>query len=224
MAKLTLVIGNKNYSSWSLRPWLALRMAGLDFEEVRIPLYEPGSHDAILRHSAAGRVPVLRDGDATIWDSLAICEYVAERAPQAGLWPDDRAVRAHARSISAEMHAGFGALRSAMPMNLRIERATLAASPSAAVQADVTRIIAIFEACRARHGAAGDFLFGRFTIADAMFAPVATRFRSYSVALPARAQAYADALFALAPMREWVAAGVAETERFPDYEALVASH
>ena len=224
MSRLVLVIGNKNYSSWSLRPWLALRMAGLDFEEVRIPLYEPGSHDAILRHSPAGRVPVLRDGDVTVWDSLAICEYVAELAPQARLWPDDRAVRAHARSISAEMHAGFTALRTAMPMNLRIERATLAASPSAAVQDDVTRIIAIFEACRARHGAAGDFLFGRFTIADAMFAPVATRFRSYSVALPARAQAYADALFALAPMREWVAAGVAETERFPDYEALVASH
>ena len=224
MSRLVLVIGNKNYSSWSLRPWLALRMAGLDFEEVRIPLYEPGSHDAILRHSPAGRVPVLRDGDVTVWDSLAICEYVAELAPQARLWPDDRAVRAHARSISAEMHAGFTALRTAMPMNLRIERATLAASPSAAVQDDVTRIIAIFEACRARHGAAGDYLFGRFTIADAMFAPVATRFRSYSVALPARAQAYADALFALAPMREWVAAGVAETERLPDTEALVAPH
>jgi len=222
MSRLTLVIGNKNYSSWSLRPWLALRMAGLDFEEERIPLYAPGSHDAILRYSPAGKVPVLRDGDVTVWDSLAICEYVAELAPQAGLWPDDRAARANARSISAEMHAGFAALRSAMPMNLRIERARLAAPPSAAVQADVARITAIFEACRARYGAAGDFLFGRFTIADAMFAPVAMRFRSYSVTLPPRAQAYADALSALAPMREWVVAGVAEAERFQDYEALVA--
>jgi glutathione S-transferase len=222
MSRLVLVVGNKNYSSWSLRPWLALRMAGLDFDEVRIPLYAPDSHDAILRHSPAGKVPALRDGDVTVWDSLAICEYVAELAQQAGLWPDERAVRAHARSISAEMHAGFAALRSAMPMNLRIERATLAAPPSAAVQADVARITAIFEECRARYGAAGDFLFGRFTIADAMFAPVATRFRSYSVPLPPRAQAYADALWALAPMREWAAAGVAETERFPDYEALVA--
>jgi len=222
MSKLTLVIGNKNYSSWSLRPWLALRMAGLDFDEVRVPLYAPGSHDAILRHSPAGKVPVLRDGDVTVWDSLAICEYVAELAPQAGLWPGDRAQRAHARSISAEMHAGFAALRSAMPMNLRIERARLAAPPSAAVQADVARITAIFEECRARYGAAGDFLFGRFTIADAMFAPVAMRFRSYSVTLPPRAQAYADALSALAPMREWVVAGVAEAERFQDYEALVA--
>jgi glutathione S-transferase len=223
MSKLTLVVGNKNYSSWSLRPWLALRMAGLEFGEVRVPLYGRGSHEAILRHSPAGKVPVLRDGDLTVWDSLAICEYIAELAPQAGLWPDDRAARAHARSISAEMHAGFAALRSAMPMNLRIERARLAASPSAPVQADIARIIAIFEECRARHAAAGDFLFGRFTVADAMFAPVATRFRSYSVTLPTRAQAYADALLALAPMREWVSAGVAESERFPDYEALVAA-
>ncbi len=222
MSRLTLVVGNKNYSSWSLRPWLALRMAGLDFDEVRIPLYGPGSHEAILRHSPAGRVPVLHNADVTIWDSLAICEYVAELAPEAGLWPADRAERAHARSISAEMHAGFGALRSAMPMNLRIERAKPAAPPSAAVEADIARITAIFEECRARHAADGDLLFGRFTIADAMFAPVVTRFRSYSVPLPPRAHAYADALWSLVPMREWTAAGVAETERFPDYEALVA--
>ena len=223
MARLVLVVGNKNYSSWSLRPWLALKMAGLDFDEVRIPLYAPGSREAILRHSPAGRVPVLRDGDLTIWDSLAICEYAAEVAPQARLWPADPALRAEARSLSAEMHSGFAALRAAMPMNLRIERASLAAPPSAAVQADVARITAIFETCRARRAAAGAFLFGGFTIADAMFAPVATRFRSYSVPLPPRAQAYADALWSLAPMREWVAAGVAESERFPEYEALVAA-
>ncbi len=222
MHRLTLVVGNKNYSSWSLRPWLALQMAGLDFDEVRIPLYEPGSHDAILRHSPAARVPILRDGALTIWDSLAICEYVAELAPQAGLWPDDRALRAEARSISAEMHAGFAALRTAMPMNLRIERAQLAASPPAAVQADVARIVAIFEACRERHHAGGAFLFGRFTIADAMFAPVATRFRTYSVPLSARSEAYCEALWSLAPMRAWTAAAVAETERLPAYEALVA--
>lgn len=223
MARLVLVVGNKNYSSWSLRPWLALKMAGLDFDEVRIPLYAPGSREAILRHSPAGRVPILHDGDLTIWDSLAICEYVAELAPQAGLWPADPSLRAEARSISAEMHSGFAALRAAMPMNLRIERASLATPPPAAVQADVARITAIFETCRARHAAAGAFLFGGFTIADAMFAPVATRFRSYSVPLPPRAQAYADALWSLAPMREWVTAGVAERERFPEYEALVAA-
>jgi glutathione S-transferase len=168
-------------------------------------------------------VPILHDGDVTIWDSLAICEYAAELAPRAGLWPDDRATRAHARSISAEMHAGFGALRTAMPMNLSLDGAQLVKPPSAEVQADVARIVAIFEECRARHGDAGAFLFGGFTIADAMYAPVATRLRSYSVALPARSQAYVDALRSLAPMQEWAAAGVAEVERFPEYEALVRS-
>ncbi len=151
MSPLTLVVGNKNYSSWSLRPWLALRMAGLDFAEERIPLYGPGSRDAILRHSPAGRVPILHDGDLTVWDSLAICEYAAELAPRAGLWPDDRAARAHARSISAEMHAGFAALRNALPMNLRLDGAQLATPPSPEVEADIARILAIFEECRARH-------------------------------------------------------------------------
>ena len=223
MSGLTLVIGNKNYSSWSLRPWLALRMAGLAFEEIRIPLYEPGSREQILRHSPAGRVPILLHGDVTVWDSLAICEYAAELAPGAGLWPEAPALRAHARSISAEMHSGFGALRAAMPMNLRLAGARLVKPPSPEVEADVARVLAIFEECRERHGAGGDFLFGRFTIADAMFAPVATRLRSYSVRLPARSQAYVDAIWSLAPMQEWAAAGVAEAERFGEYEALVVA-
>jgi glutathione S-transferase len=223
MSGLTLVIGNKNYSSWSLRPWLALRMAGLAFEEIRIPLYQPGSREAILRHSPAGRVPILLHGDVTVWDSLAICEYVAELAPAAKLWPEDRALRAHARSISAEMHSGFTALRSAMPMNMRLSGAQLVKAPSPEVQADVARVVAIFEECRARHGGGGDFLFGRFSIADAMYAPVATRLRSYSVSLPARSQAWVDAIYALPAMREWIAAGVAESERFAEYEALVVA-
>ena len=222
MPRLILVIGNKNYSSWSLRPWLALRMAGLEFEEIRIGLYQDGSREQILRHSPAGQVPVLRDGDVTVWDSLAICEYAAELAPHAGLWPGDRAARAHARSISAEMHAGFAALRNALQMNVRIAGARLAKAPSPEVQADIARITAIFEDCRARHGADGAFLFGAFTIADAMFAPVATRFRSYSVPLPPRSQAYVDTVCSLAPMREWIAAGAAEPERFPEVEKLVA--
>jgi len=220
-----LVIGNKNYSSWSLRPWLALRIAGIAFEEVRVPLYEAGSKAAILRHSPAGRVPVLLDGDVTVWESLAICEYAAELAPRARLWPADPAARAHARAISAEMHAGFAALRQALPMNLRAERARIPLEP--AVRADVERVAAIWEECRARFGAAapagasgGPFLFGAFTIADAMYAPVATRFHSYGVALPPVAQAYADALRALAPMREWAAAGVAEAERLPETDAV----
>jgi glutathione S-transferase len=223
MSRLTLVIGNKNYSSWSLRPWLALRMAGIDFEEVRIPLYQGASRAQILRHSPAGKVPILRDGDTLVWDSLAICEYVAELAPAAKLWPDDRALRAHARSISAEMHSGFTSLRSAMPMNMRLSGAQLVKAPSPEVQADIARVVAIFEECRARHGGGGDFLLGRFTIADAMYAPVATRLRSYSVSLPARSQAWVDAIYALPAMREWIAAGVAESERFPEYEALVVA-
>jgi glutathione S-transferase len=223
MSRLMLVIGNKNYSSWSLRPWLALRMAGLDFEEVRVPLYQPDSRERILRHSPAGKVPILRDGDLSIWDSLAICEYVAELAPRAGLWPEDKAARAHARSISAEMHAGFAPLRAAMPMNVRVQGATLVTPPSAEVRADVARIVAIFEECRERVRAGGEFLFGCFTIADAMFAPVVTRLLSYSVPLPPRARAYADAIASLAPMREWIAAGAAEPERFSETEALATT-
>jgi glutathione S-transferase len=216
-----LVIGNKNYSSWSLRPWLALRMAGIPFEEVRIPLYVPGARDAILRHSPAGKVPVLRDGDVTVWESLAICEYAAELAPHAGLWPAEPAARAHARAICAEMHAGFVALRSALPMNLRAEGARIALAPE--VEADVARVVAIWEECRARFGAGGPLLFGVFTNADAMFAPVVTRFHSYGVALPPAAQAYADAVRALAPMREWTAAGVAEAERMAETDAIALS-
>jgi glutathione S-transferase len=222
-----LVIGNKNYSSWSLRPWLALRMAGIAFEELRIPLYVPGAKQAILRHSPAGKVPVLRDGELTVWESLAICEYAAELAPGAGLWPADPAARAHARAVSAEMHAGFVALRSALPMNLRAEGVRIPLEP--AVRADVERVVAIWQECRERFGAvasgaaSGPFLFGAFTNADAMYAPVVTRFHSYGVALPPAAQAYADAVRALAPMREWAAAGVAESERMPETDAVALS-
>lgn len=223
MARPVLVVGNKNYSSWSLRPWLALRMAGVDFEEVRIPLYAPASRAEILRWSPAGKVPVLRHGDVTVWESLAICEYAAEvLAPDAGLWPAERVARAHARTITAEMHAGFGALREAMPMNLRA-RVRLPLAP--AVRADVERVLALWNDCRERFGAGGPFLLGAFTIADAMYAPVVTRFHSYGVALPPASQAYADAVRALAPMREWAEAGVAETERIAatDEVALRAS-
>lgn len=219
---LTLVVGNKNYSSWSLRPWLALRMAEIPFEEIVIPLYEPISKAQILRHSPAGKVPVLRDGERVVFDSLAICEYAAELAPAAGLWPADAGARAHARSISAEMHAGFGALRHALPMNLRVRGAALATPPNTEVQADIARVTAILEDSRERFGAAGPFLFGAFGIADAMFAPVATRFRSYSVALPARAQAWVDTVLAVAPFLEWERAAIAEPQRFAETEAVIA--
>lgn len=218
MARPVLVIGNKNDSSWSLRPWLALRVAGVAFDEVRIPLYREDSRAELLRWSPAGKVPVLRHGEVSVWDSLAICEYAAEvLAPGAGLWPAERAARAHARSIAAEMHAGFSALRSALPMNLR---ARVRLPVELAVRADVDRVVALWEDCRARHGAGGPFLFGTFTIADAMYAPVATRFRSYGVLLPPGAQAYADALWALPAMQEWTTAGIAEPERIAETDAV----
>ena len=222
MAQRRLVIGNKKYSSWSLRPWLVLRMAEIPFDEVVVPLYVPTTKAAILRHSPAGRVPILEDGDRLVFDSLAIAEHAAELAPQARLWPADPRARAQARSISAEMHAGFGALRSAMPMNLACAGRRLATAPSAEVQADVERLAAILEDARERFGAGGPFLFGGFTIADAMFAPIATRFRTYSIPLPKRAQAWSDAVLALPPFLEWERAGRAESYVHAPYEALLA--
>jgi glutathione S-transferase len=210
MAALTLVIGNKNYSSWSLRPWLALRAASLPFEEIVIPLYEPESKPEILRHSPSGHVPVLKEGDTAIWESLAICERAAELAPLAQLWPAEASARAVARAVSTEMHGGFAALRGCCPMNLRV-RATRALTPEAKV--DVDRIVSIWGSCRERFGSGGDFLFGRFGIADAMYAPVATRFRTWGVALPAPAQRYVDAVLAYPHFRAWEEAALQETAR-----------
>lgn len=209
MTQLTLVIGNKNYSSWSLRSWLAMKQSGLDFVEVRIPLDMPTTHQEIRRYSPSGRVPVLRDGELTVWESLAICEYVAERfAPQ--LWPEDTAARAVARSVSAEMHAGFERLRESMPMDCRARLCLLGMNPH--VQADIDRIIAIWHECRHSFGSCGEFLFGHFTIADAMFAPIVSRFITYEVKLDAVAQAYVEAVWALPAMQEWVAAASSEVE------------
>jgi glutathione S-transferase len=203
VASFTLVVGNKNYSSWSLRPWLAMRQAGIAFDEVVIPLYRADSKAALLRHSPAGKVPALKDGSRTVWDSLAIMEYLAESFPAAGLWPNDAAARALARSISADMHAGFLALRTAMPMNLREH---LPGRERGGAAADIERVTAIWRDCRARFGDGGPFLFGAFSIADAMYAPVATRFRTYGVKLDPICQAYADAVLALPAFLEWQAA------------------
>jgi glutathione S-transferase len=205
---LRLVIGNKNYSSWSLRPWLALKMLGLPFEEVRIPLYGPGSKEAILRHSPSGKVPCLVDGAVAVWDSLAILEYLAERHPQ--LWPSERAERAKARSIAAEMHSGFPNLRQHMSMNVRRRYPGKGRTPE--VMVEVARIVAIWSEAR------GPFLFGDFGAVDAMFAPVALRFRTYEVELPPPSRAYADDLLALAPMREWIADSEREAESIPAFD------
>lgn len=204
----TLVIGNKNYSSWSLRPWLAMRHAGLAFDEVLIPLDHPDTKARILEYSPAGKVPVLVDGAATVWESLAILEHLAERYPEAGLWPGDPAARAHARAISAEMHAGFQALRSACPMNLRKRFAHR--DRGADVARDVARIQEIWLGCRQRFGAGGPFLFGAFTAADAMYAPVVTRLHTYSVPVDAAVQDYMGAVMGLPAFNEWRRAGIAE--------------
>ena len=216
---LRLVIGNRNYSSWSLRPWLALAMAGAAVEVERIPLYEPGSRERIRTHGGAGKVPLLRDGSVTVWESLAICEYVAERFPQAGLWPLDPAVRARARAVATEMHGGFTALRREMPMNIRRVEPGRVLGPEAT--ADLTRVLALWRESRADHGAAGPFLFGRFSIADAMYAPVVLRLRSYRPVLAEEpgAQDYMAAVLALAPMQQWIADALAETERIAAFDA-----
>ena len=210
MRKLTLVIGNKNYSSWSLRPWLVLRQAGVDFDEIRVPLYRPDSAAALAPLSPSGLVPVLHDGDLKVWDSLAICEYLNERFPDCRLWPDDMAVRAIARAVSAEMHSGFIALRSAMSMNLRGYYPDEGRTPECV--SDIDRILAIWTECRQRYGVGGDFLFGRFSIADAMYAPVVLRFQTYAVPLEGSARAYADTLLALPALQEWIEASQGETE------------
>ena len=207
---MKLFIGNKNYSSWSLRPWLLMRVKDLPFEEQRIVLDQPGSKASLLRASPSGRVPVLVDGDRTIWDSLAIVEYLAERFPQSSLWPTDADARALARSITCEMHAGFAALRTAMPMNCRARLPGKGHTDAAL--ADASRIVASWEYCRGLHAAQGDFLFGRFCIADAFYAPVVLRFETYGVSLPTTARRYADALLALPAMQDWLAAADGETE------------
>ena len=217
---LTLIIGNKNYSSWSMRPWLLLRQAGIPFEEVRIPLYVPGSEIDLAKWSPSGKVPALHEGEIRMWDSLAICEYLAERYPEYNLWPSDVAARAVARSVSAEMHAGFGALREHMSMNIRARYPGQGRTPDCL--ADIERILAIWTDCRARFGSGGDFLFGRFGIADAMFAPVVLRFETYGVALEGAARAYAKAIRALPALREWVADAVAEAERIEKFERSAA--
>ena len=203
---MLLVIGNKNYSSWSLRPWLAMKVLGLAFDEVRIPLYREGSKEQILRYSPAGKVPVLHDEGTVVWDSLAILEYLAEREPR--LWPRAAAERARARAISAEMHAGFAKLREHMSMNIRKRYPGKGRTPE--VLAEIGRISAIWGEAK------GPFLFGEFSAADAMYAPVVLRFRTYAVEGPNRR--YMDTMLALPAMREWIEAAEREPESIPELD------
>lgn len=206
---LTLVIGNKAYSSWSLRPWLLLAQAGVDFTEVRVPLYRDDSAAALGRWSPTGKVPVLIDGDLVIPESLAILEYLAERFRERCGWPAAVAARATARAVSAEMHAGFAALRGAMPFNCRARRRV---APAADAAGEVQRVQALWADCRRRFGAGGPWLFGAFSPADAMYAPVALRFVTYGVPLDAPARAYVETVAAHPAVQQWIAAARTEAE------------
>ena len=218
MPALKLVIGNKNYSSWSMRPWLALRANDIPFDEVFIPLYtdDPADKDRILSFSLAGKVPTLVDGDVTVWDSLAIIEYLAEKFPEKKLWPKDPAHRAHARAISAEMHSGFAALRNECGMNLH--RPIRAVTLSDDARANVARIQQIWSECHQRYG--GPFLFGAFGAADAMYAPVVHRFRTYAIEVAPSARHYFDAMQTLPAFQQWTREGLAETLIIERMEAL----
>ena len=214
-AGLTLVIGNKNYSSWSMRPWVAAVAAGIPFTEVRVLLDKPDTATNIARFSHAGRVPVLLAGEMTIWDSLAICEYLAEQFPDKHMWPQDVAARAMARSVSSEMHSGFAGLRSALSMNIKASLPGRGRTPEA--QADIGRVCELWEECLSRFGH-HKFLFGEFSIADAFYAPVVTRFKTYGVALAPALQAYCDRMLAHPAVARWVAEALAETEIAGKYE------
>jgi len=205
---LELIMGNKNYSSWSLRPWIAMKVAGIAFEETVIPLYEPGSRSQVLKYSPAGRVPVLIDDGQPIWESLAILEYLAEKFPRAGLWPADPRARSHARVVANEMHGGFQALRRNCPMNMWLPPKQRPQPDEAMV--DLRRIDALWSDCRARFGQSGAFLFGGFGAADAMYAPVVSRLHSYGLQVGGVARAYMDAVMALPAWAAWRDAALKE--------------
>jgi glutathione S-transferase len=211
--KLELVIGNKNYSSWSMRPWVLLRQAEIPFEEVQLKFDESGGGlrvAGIERYSAAGKVPVLLIDGEPVWDTLAICETVAELYRGKQLWPQDERARRAARSACAEMHSGFQALRGAMPMNIRGRYPGKGMTPES--RKDIDRVVALWTHCRERFGGAGNFLFGRFSIADAFYAPVVMRFATYGVKVAPLAQAYCEAVQSLSAVREWCDAARRETE------------
>ena len=206
----TLIIGNKNYSSWSLRPWLLLSEAGIDFEEIRVPLDTPEFAATIAKYSPAKRVPVLVLDGNSIWDSLAIAETLAERWPEKNLWPKDADARAHARSISAEMHSGFPNMRDTMPMNCRAMGRKIALTDELA--AEIDRIVEIWSECHDRYASDEGWLFGHFSVADAMFAPVVLRFRTYGINLPDSAKAFHDRLLKSEALQSWLLTSDSETE------------
>lgn len=222
MSKMTLVIGNRNYSSWSMRAGLAMAQTGAAYDEIAVPLDRADTAARIGEYSPSAKVPVLRDGEVTVWDSLAIVEYLAERFPDAGLWPREPVARALARCVSAEMHSGFLPLRANMPMNIRAAKPEhgRAARAEAGVEADIGRIVALWRDCRSRFGGGGPFLFGAFSAADAFYAPVVSRFRTYGVELDRDAQAYAEAVLAWPAVAAWCTAAANEPWTAPRYDSL----
>jgi glutathione S-transferase len=216
MGRLTLVIGNKVFSSWSLRPWFAMTMVGLPFEEIVIPLNKPDTKRQIAEHSKAGRVPVLYHGKLKIWDSLAILEYLAETFPEKRLWPHGQAARAIARAVSSEMHSSFSALRNECAMNLRRPRTP--APMSDAAKADAARIETIWRDCKEKYGKSGRYLFGRFSIADAMFAPVITRFDTYAIPAGDDTRAYMKTILETKAFKSWRESALKETWDLPQTE------
>ncbi len=220
MADFTLVIGNKNYSSWSLRGWLMAKAAGIEFEEIVVPLELPETQPTIRKHSPSGRVPVLLHRGLAVWESLAIGEYLNDLKPEAVLWPAAVAARAHARAISTEMHAGFSELRDKMPMNIRASYPGKGMTP--AVRGEIERITSMWRDCRKRFAGASPkddgFLFGHFTAADAMYAPVVTRLKTYAVQMDSDTDAYCKAVLAYPPMKEWVDAAKNEPWLIESYE------
>jgi glutathione S-transferase len=215
---LTLFIGNKAYSSWSLRPWLLMRALDIPFAEVVTPLYADGSREKMLREGPTGKVPLLRDGEFVVWDSLAIVEYLAEKFPDRNVWPKAPLARARARSLCAEMHSGFQGLRQACPTNFRRARRAAPLPLEEAAEADLARIQAIFTETTAQFG--GPFLFGAFSAADAFFAPVASRLDTYALPLEAPARAYCDTVLALPDFAQWREAAQAESWVIEKWENL----
>jgi glutathione S-transferase len=207
---MKLLIGNKCYSSWSLRPWLLMTAKGIAFDEVLVLLDEPGFRETVLGHApgSGGTVPCLVDGEVVVWETLAIAEYLAEQFPKLHVWPEEAGARAHARAISAEMHAGFSALRGACHMNLGKRYATRDRGPD--VAKNVARITGIWREARSRFGVGGPFLYGDFSAADAMFAPVVTRFETYAIAVDPVSRAYMDAVLAHAAYAKWLEAALNE--------------
>lgn len=216
MTQLTLVIGNKNYCSWPLRPWLAMKKFGIEFNEIRIPICTPQSEQQIRQYSPTGKRPVLIDDQLKIWDSLAICEYLVERFPHIHWWPSDRIARSVARSICAEMHSGFSYLRQQMPLNCRAKLPGKGMTPE--VQKDIDRITTIWRDCRQNFGGSGRMLFGEFTLADAMFASEVLRFNTYEVKLDSESQDYVEAILALPSVQEWLKDAQSEVEVVPQFE------